>query len=415
MAAQRRLQPRELMGIFVAAAVIRLGAELATGPRLGGDSPEFLAWAHSLGTNGVRALPLLRVEHAPVYGVFLAVGLLFPWLDLSWFAALSQTLLGSLTAVVVARLTVRETHSRMAGLCAGAISATEVSFVFWTAYVLSDTLFLLLVAVCADRALLLRKATHPGLSALGLGCLALLCVAARPTGVALCLALLPLVVIAAHRRTGRMAALVGGFCLPFLMVCVVVVLAGSSLASRVTDWARSGVENGLLWTEAGRATSGIDLDVYPPPVVNTLPSSQRDEFLQDGPLTFAAGHPEFVLEQFARKFRTFWAPALPEYSLAHTVAAGLYFGLFDVLALTGLVAARRFTPMTTLVVVGVAAFTLTSLITIVDYDLRYRLPAELLLTPVAGLGLAWVISRVGVRGAERPPPVESARRRVMPS
>jgi len=417
MVGDGRLHRRALVGIFGLALAIRLVAVFATGPKLGGDSPEFLTWAHAVGTNGLHALPLLRVEHAPLYGIFLAAGLLLPGLDLSWFAVLAQAVLGALTAVVVARFGARETRNSMAGLCAGAIAAIQVSFVFWTAYVLSDTLFLLLLAVCVDRVLLLRNAAHAARSALVVGGLAVLCIAARPTGVALSLALVPLVIMAAHRQVPRLAALLAGFGLPFLLVGALVLVggAGPAGAARVTDWARSGVVNGLLWTETGRATSGVDLDVNPPPVVNTLPPSERDEFLQADPLTFAAHHPEFVVAQSVRKLRTFWAPALPEYSLPHALAAGLYFGLFYVLALAGLVEARRFTPLVTLVVLGVAAFTLTSLVTIVDYDLRYRLPAELLLTPLAGLGLAWLIAHVVVQGAERPPPIESPRPRVLSS
>jgi hypothetical protein len=85
------------------------------------------------------------------------------------------------------------------------------------------------------------------------------------------------------------------------------------------------------------------------------------------------------------------------------------------LALAGLVAARRNRPLVTLVVIGVSAFMLTSVVTIVDYDLRYRLPAELLLMPVAGLGLAWFVARLVVRGAERPTSLESSQPRVLSS
>jgi hypothetical protein len=389
-----RLPRRYLLGVFLLAAVIRLGALVVSGPKLGVDSLEYLAWAHAL-SSGLSALPVLRVEHAPLYGLFLAAGLLVPWIDLSWFAALSQSVLGALTAVVVARLTARETHNPAAGLGAGAIAAVQVSFVFWTTYVLSDTLFLLLVAVCADRVLTLRKSAHAGRGALLVGTLAILCVAARPTGAALFVALLPVVVLAAHRNIARLAALLGGYCLPVVLIGALVVFGGASArVALVTDWARSAIENGLLWTETGRGTAGIDLDVHPPPVVQTLPASQRDEFLQDGPLTFAGHHPEFVFEQAARKLRTFWAPVLPEYSLPHALGAGFYFSLFGILALVGLTQAWRFPALATLVVVGVAGFALTSMITIVDYDLRYRLPAELLLVPVAGLGLARVIERL---------------------
>jgi Dolichyl-phosphate-mannose-protein mannosyltransferase len=398
------LTARELVGVFVLALSIRLVVVLVLGPRTGVDSIEYLAWAHSLAADGLRALPVLRIEHAPLYGLFLAAGLVVPGLDLSWFAVLGQSALGALTAVILARLTARETQCRRAGLLAGAVTAVQLSFVFWTAYVLSDTLFLLLLAICADRALQLTTTSHPARSALVVGALTVLAIAARPTGLALCLAVLPVLFIAGRHRAARLASLLVGYSLPFVLCGAVLVLgsavAGSTLAAagtaRLSDWARSGVINGLLWTESGRATSGVDLDVLPPPVVNSLPAAQRDEFLQDGPLAFAADHPEFVAEQTARKLRAFWAPALPEYSMPHALAAGLYFVLFDLLAIIGLVQARRNTALVSLIGVGVAVFTLTSLVTIVDYDLRYRLPAELLLVPAVGIGLAWLSHQLDI-------------------
>ena len=57
-----RLPRRYLLGVFSLALVIRLGALLVSGPKLGVDSLEYLAWAHAL-SSGLSALPVLRVEH----------------------------------------------------------------------------------------------------------------------------------------------------------------------------------------------------------------------------------------------------------------------------------------------------------------------------------------------------------------
>jgi hypothetical protein len=391
----------QLPAVFFAALAIRLGAVIVLQPRLAVDGAGYLAWAQAVVRGDPSALAELRVEHAPLYGLFLAVGLLIPAVQITWFVVLSQAVAGAATAVVLARLTARETGSRIAGLCAGAIAAVQISFVFWTAYVVSETLFLLIVAVAADRVLLLRCARHPARDALALGILALLSLAARPTGAAFVLAMLVLMVIAAWRHLRRLAVLLGGFSAPFLLVLVLTAAAAqvsgssvlASIPTRITDWTRSAVENGLLWTETGRATVGIDLGVNPPPVVQTLPPEQRDEFLREGPLTFAARHPVFFLQQTLRKLRMFWAPALLEYTPIHTVAASLFFVPFYALALAGFVLARRAIFLITLCGLSVVLFTLTSVLTIVDYDQRYRLPAELFLIPLAGCGLAWLIGR----------------------
>jgi len=96
-------------------------------------------------------------------------------------------------------------------VCAGAIAAAHVSFVFWTPYVLSDTLFLLLAAVALTGSGL-ASFDDPGWDAGIVGCLAILSIAARPTGTVLCVALVPLIVMAAHRNGRRMALLLGAFC-----------------------------------------------------------------------------------------------------------------------------------------------------------------------------------------------------------
>jgi hypothetical protein len=387
--------------LFFAALAIRVVAVTLLQPRLGGDGSGYLAWAQAVVRADPTALTELRVEHAPLYGLFLAAGLLIPVVPITWYVVLSQALAGTATVVVLARLTARETNYRLAGLCAGAIAAVQISFVFWTAYVVSETVFLLIVAVAADRVLLLRCARNPARDALVVGMLALLSIAARPTGAAFVLAMLVLIAMAAHRSPKRLALLLTSFSAPFILVVVLTAVAAqlssssvpAAIPSRVADWTRSAVENGLLWTETGRATVGIDLGVTPPPVVQTLSPDQRDEFLIEGPLAFAARHPEFLAQQAIRKLRMFWTPALPEYAPAHALAASLYFVPFYALALAGFVLARRQTFLITLTGLSVMLFTLTSVITIVDYDQRYRLPAELFLIPLAGCGLAWLIRR----------------------
>jgi hypothetical protein len=412
----------QLLALFGAALAIRLVAVVLLQPRLGGDGGGYIAWAQALVSGSPDALSGFRVEHAPLYGVFLATGLLLPGVQITWFAVLSQSLAGAATVVVLTRLTERETGSGTAGFCAGAIAAVQISFVFWTAYVVSETLFLLIVAITADRVLLLCSSRNPARDGAVVGILALLSIAARPTGVAVVLAMLVVVAMAAHRNRRRLAMLLGSFCLPFAFLLAVSTLAAfisgsnvpSSIPSRVADWTRSAVVDGLLWTESGRATTGIDLDAYPPPVVDTLPPDQRTDFLQAGPLSYAQRHPEFVVAQEARKLRSFWAPALPEYSLRHAIASSLYFLTFDALALAGFVFARRNTAFITLASLSVVLLTLISLITIVDYDQRYRLPGELMLVPFAGLGLTWILERALIHRSKArqtgvPSPAQSVR------
>jgi hypothetical protein len=388
----RLLGPREPILLALIALAVRLAAAVVLKPRTGVDGAGFLTSAHALLAQGPAALASLPVEHSPTYPIVLWVGLLLP-MDVGWFTVLVQAVLGAATVVVLYRLTLRETGSRLAARAAGVIAAVQITFVFWTTYLLSETLFLFLIAVAADQALRLKSSRHPLRDAVALGVLALISVSVRPTGFAFTIALL--VTLACAGRRGLAERLVG-FLLP-LAVLIGVVLSSAvilrdnqttALVQRVGDWARSGVQNGLLETEHGRATSGIDLDITPPPIVETLPAGQRDEFVRDGPVTFAERHPEFAVEQTLRKFSIFWSPTTPDYSFAHALGATAYFLVFYALAIVGAVYATRYRLLFVMCVASVCMFTLTSLVTIVDYDQRYRLPVELFMIPLAGVGYA---------------------------
>jgi 4-amino-4-deoxy-L-arabinose transferase-like glycosyltransferase len=286
--------------------------------------------------------------------------------------------------------------------------------VFWTAYVLSETLFLLLLASSAWAALRLGEARRPLAAAVVVGVLGVLAIAMRPTGAAYLIVLFLVVLTIGRATPERLAPLLVGLALPIIVVAAIALpIQGAHIA----DWARSAVQNGLVETDVGRATSGVDLDVNPPPIVESLPVSERQEFVTDGPFLFAAHHPEFVAAQTLRKLRLFWTPILPEYSSAHAVTSSLFFLSFYVLGVIGFVRIRHIGPLIVLCAGSVLLFTLTSLVTIVDYDQRYRLPAELFLVPTAGVGLSWLIARVRMSGAPRlaldtfPPPAETSKMR----
>jgi hypothetical protein len=357
------------------------------------DSLGYIDAARSLRDAGSAAIATLPAEHSPLYSVFLALGALLG-LDIPWFATLVQVGLGTATVVIVARLTARETNNRLAGLCAGVIAAIHISFVFWTPYVLSETLFLFLLACSADRALQLARSNHPARDAVLVALLVIATIGVRPTGISFALAVVVLIVAFGLSNWRSLAPLALGFCLPLAAVGVVAIDVDGA---RLADWTRSGVQNGLLETDAGRATSGVDIDVNPPPIAQSLPPGQSEEFLQTGPLVFAAHHPEFVLAQLARKLRLFWAPVLPEYSATHAVGSTLYFLALYALAIIGVASQRSLSPFVLLCVTSVILFTMTSLITIVDYDQRYRLPAELFLIPLAGVGVSGLIMKVRAR------------------
>ena len=121
-------------------------------------------------------------------------------------------------------------------------------------------------------------------------------------------------------------------------------------------------------------------------------------------LSRLAAEPSLLLTQLIRKTRVYWSPTLPEYSPTHKLAAGVYFSAFFVFSLVGLVSSRQNTPLMTISVLGIVVLSLASELTVVDYDLRYRLPVELLMIPLCAGGLTSVglsvwLSKVTERSA----------------
>jgi hypothetical protein len=188
-----------------------------------------------------------------------------------------------------------------------------------------------------------------------------------------------------------------------------LVLAGSlffghrqspGLRERVDYLFWQGLYISLQWNETSRGTYGRDIQLPPWEDIR-----DGTVFYRTQSLAWIASDPGYLPSQVGRKLRTFWSPTLPEYSFSHQVMAGLYFAAFFSASVIGLLKSRG-TPLLTLTLLGVSAFTLASVLTLVDYDLRYRLPAELLLVPSVAVGLLsvadWIrVGRGSPSGAAR--------------
>ena len=73
--------------------------------------------------------------------------------------------------------------------------------------------------------------------------------------------------------------------------------------------------------------------------------------------------------------------------MLHKLWAGAYFVTLYILAISGTLRRWR-EPLVRLLVTLLAVTLATVMVTIVDYDGRYRLPAELYLVPLAAAGIA---------------------------
>src|SRR5207253_767620 len=138
--------------------------------------------------------------------------------------------------------------------------------------------------------------------------------------------------------------------------------------------------------------------------LSTIPDdAERGAFYRDQTLSWLRGDPGHFFAQAARKFKVLWLPFLPEDSTTHKVVSAAYLVPLYVLGVLGWLSSRRHTQFLLITSVGIAVFTLVCLITFVDYDQRYRLPAELFMIPLSGVGLERVLAWIGAVSLTRTP------------
>lgn len=387
--------------VVVVAAAIRVVFLAAYGARAVGDAAFYIDSAARLLARGPAALPELSPISAPLYPVFLALLAGHLRLDLVTAAVAGQVVLGALTAGLVVSIAYRLDRSPLAAPLAGAIAGTEISFVFWGVYVLTETLLIFVLALTVDRLLAALRSRRPIVDGpIAVACLLLLLLA-RPTAAAFAMAVPIWAWIAASGPRARWirAAAAAAFAASALFMIASMTGVAGAIGDRVGTFLWGALWVGLQWTEQGRATGGVDLVREPPGGV-----------FRDGVTEWLRADPGHFFLQALRKLRIFWTPVLPEFSLFHSVVALAYYLPLYGLALVGirrLLSADR--AALALPLLGIASFTLLSMVTFVDYDQRYRLPAELLLAPLAGIGGAPMAVGVARWIGRRTPTVRDAR------
>ena len=386
-----RLYRRGLLAVFVIAVGVRLAVVLAWGPRLGIDSQNYLAQGQEILRQGPLSFLSFAAEQSPLYSLLFALCAAVAGPHADWAIGIVQAVLGGLIALILASFTTLATRDPLAGVLTGAIAAIHVPFVFWSVYVLTDTLLLCLLALSAWLIAKLPRARWPLLvgtvTSIGL----LLLVLTRRTNV---LASSALLLLAAGLAASRRRALLG-LAIPILVGLALLgtgilrARTGSTLGDRAEAYAWQAVYMGLQWTEQGRATEGVDIHL------STIgDDAERGAFYRDQSLSWVRADPGYFFIQADRKLKVLWAPFLPEDSTAHKLINGLYLVPLYALALLGWFVSRRNGPFLAITTTGVLVFTLVCVITFVDYDQRYRLPAELFLIPLSAVGLVRVLASI---------------------
>jgi len=364
-----------VLATYVVSAAARLAMLAGTGPLSGADTVGYRAAADAL-----RISPLTNS------GDFLSLPPLFPaYLALmpnTVAAAIGQSLIAALVAPLLG-LAARRGLGPFVGWATALLTALEPNFVFWSTYLVTDSLALVFLALAIERtsAEFVGSRVGPAIAAGAASGLAILSRAATlaPSAVLAC----------AQALTGRSRrARVVGFAGALALIVGIAVLRNVAAAGDVAMYRDQGwqlVWSGTKWNEVGRGTKGVDI-TYPPGYEGWSPA-QRTDFFRDEAISFIRDHPIAYGGLTVRKALWFWLPFYPEWSTLHKLWAGVYFVTLYVLAIAGTLRHWR-EPLVRILLALLAVTLAVVVVTIVDYDGRYRLPAELYLMPLAAAGMA---------------------------
>jgi hypothetical protein len=309
------------------------------------------------------------------------------------YLKLTHVLVSSVTVLVMAR-TGAAVLGRRYGLVVGVAASLYLPFLFWMPYILTETTFLLAVALYTSTSVELLKVGDARAVAVWAAA-ALLLMFGRPTGPPVAAATFLWLVYAwfAEHRNRRLAAFVtAGIALAGL-AAITTALALPTIRQRIVHnatvvqsiWASTKVSTGNM---ADTRALG-DLDDRVDRMFLGAPLEAKDAYKINEALTFIEAHPARYLGMTATKLFSFWLPWVftDAWSRAHravdaVISLGLAIGLF---------LARR-SPVKrsilTLAVVMTLSFIGLSAFSQIDPDGRYRVPAELPALLIAPAG--WI-------------------------
>lgn len=383
----RQLGRHPLASTYAIAFSSRLALLIWTGPQGGMDTSGYRAAAEALRQSVLTSSDAF-LGLPPILPVYMA---LLPDANV---AVAAQIAIAATVAPLITAAS-RRHFGTTAGIAAGVIAGVEPTLVFWSTYLLTDTFGLVFFAAALERTSL--ALAQGGLRAPLLAGMAMGAAWVTRAAYALPAVILALTLAAARsRRELRIAAFGLGLATILAIPATRNLLAiGEPILYRDQGWQL--LWSGTVWNEIGRGTGGVDI-IFPPGF-ERLTRAEQTEFFRKETIEFVRSDPAKAIRQMLKKLYWYWVPTYPEWSITHKVFSGTYFLVLYALAIAGAFLAVQVTYARVLLAC-VAGITLTIMLTIVDYDGRYRMPAELCLVPLAGIALVRSLPRAWTAGPE---------------
>jgi hypothetical protein len=329
---------------------------------------------HSLEFHDERFDQTVRAYRTPGYPLLIAVC----GANLR-FIRIVQTLIDTST-VLAAYLLARKWLSPGASLFAGFIVAVNPFLIYFAGLILSETLF---IAMLAWGMAMLCRFTGPLLLALS--------VMVRPSAV-----LLPLVLPMARRGTGWKPVLQG-----VCATCVILTIWGFRNHRVLDHWIFSATDRGITLYDGFNARADGSSDqsfIYDMPQLWKMSEVERSAYLAQRAREFALAHPATVLRLTLQKIARTWSP-IPlstEYGSRrmYVAVAACYSIPLDLLVLLGLWSGSLPRAAKVYLMIPAIYFTLAHGLSV--GSLRYRIPAEVPMAVVAASWLTYIAPRMRV-------------------
>lgn len=339
----------------------------------------------------------------PVYPIFLA-GLFLVSNHNLLLVQLFQAFLGTV-AVLIVYLMARNFAQPKAAFWAGVIVAIHPWLIYWTGFILTETLFVFLLA--SSVLFFTRMMRTPSLRigvvvGVTFG-LASLC---RPLALLIFVTLLimsPCLFPKLKPAWPRIAVAT----LTLLLVMSPWIIRNyllfdafipTSLEKGFSFYVGNNPAASLVY---GGPAPNAPPTSYLPPGIDAMTDSQADSYLQTLALQFIYQNPVRFIELSISRLYLFWSPIYPTYSLLHDIINCIVYLPLYIAAIVGLAELKsRNRPLFWVFLVLLVVPTVVQSVTIVDLDQRFRLPLQPFLAILAAYGL-YSIKRLDKRQAVR--------------
>lgn len=359
----------------------------------GGDGPLYVSIAKHLldgtGFAGPDGVPTAFVT--PGYPIFLAG--LFLVSDSILFVGICQSIVGTLGVALLALATDR-LAGRAAAVATGIAAALYPHSLLWTTQVMTETLYVSLIAVAVYLLTrLVYEQGNGGWVAIACGAAAAAAALVRPPILGFAVLL---VVAGAIRGQWRRRALLGllGLVIVYSPWVIRNVVQMDALVVTSTE---SGY---VLWQgNSPGATGGtrgyVDLaDFHPIEFPESTNEVARDRIYLRRSLEWIAENPGRVIALFPEKLANMWRPSWEGASNLNLAATLLTYPLLLTSGIAGLILLRTNTLVQILIAWLLYQLLLHALVTGM---IRFRLPLEMVLMIPAGAGLARLVSLLDKR------------------